>query len=202
MSNTEPGWYPDPSGNDSFLRYWDGSAWTDQTLPTRTQSASTESAVYTGTATSAAETTATTYEQAYTQQQAQPQQAQQATPQPQTSQPQQAYTQQAQPQYAQQPQTTTTNVYIQANSINTQGALYPMTDNDRTLRLVGFILNAVVLAGTFWLIFPLAWMIPMLVRAWGIYKGTKPNTTAFGVCNLLFFSFISGILFLCSKKDL
>ena len=23
-------------------------------------------------------------------------------------------------------------------------------------------------------------MIPMTVRCWGIYKGTKPNTTAFG----------------------
>ena len=44
-------------------------------------------------------------------------------------------------------------------------------------------------------------MIPMTVRAWGIYKGTNPNTTAFGVCTLIFLSLVSGILLLVSKKD-
>lgn len=33
---------------------------------------------------------------------------------------------------------------------------------------------------------PLAWMSPMTVMSWGIYKGTRANTVAFGVCNLLF----------------
>ena len=30
MSNPVAGWYPDPAGDASKLRYWDGSAWTDR----------------------------------------------------------------------------------------------------------------------------------------------------------------------------
>ena len=185
MSQTAAGWYPDPSGNDSFLRYWDGSAWTDQTLPTRTQPQ------------------ADPQPQAQqTQPQAQPQQPQQQTCTQAQPQPQQAYSQpQPQPQ-AQQAQGTTTNIYIQANDrLYHPGALYPMTETDKTLRLIAFVWNAVVLACTCFAIIPLAWEIPMLVRSWGIYKGTKPNTTAFGVCNLIFFGFVSGLLLLCSNKD-
>ena len=46
-----------------------------------------------------------------------------------------------------------------------------------------------------------AWMIPMSVISWGIYKGTKANTVAFGVCTLIFCSLVAGILLLCSNKD-
>jgi len=76
-----------------------------------------------------------------------------------------------------------------------------MTDTDRTLRLIAFILNLITIAGCCWLIIPLAWMIPMTVRTWGIYKGTKPNTVALGVCTLIFVNIVSGILLLCSKKE-
>ncbi len=41
----------------------------------------------------------------------------------------------------------------------------------------------------------------MTVHCWGIYKGTKPNTTAFSVCTLIFVSIIGGVLLLVSKKD-
>ena len=61
-------------------------------------------------------------------------------------------------------------------------ALYPMTDTDRNLRLVAFIFCILSLVGSCWLIIPLAWMIPMSVISWGIYKGTKANTVAFDVC--------------------
>jgi hypothetical protein len=44
-------------------------------------------------------------------------------------------------------------------------------------------------------------MIPMTVISYGIYKGTKRNTVAFGVCTLLFMSLVSGVLLLVSKKD-
>jgi len=27
------GWYPDPAGNTTIVRYWDGQAWTEQTQP-------------------------------------------------------------------------------------------------------------------------------------------------------------------------
>jgi len=76
-----------------------------------------------------------------------------------------------------------------------------MTDGDKTLRLVAFILNLITTISVGWLIIPLAWMIPMTVISYGIYKGTKHNTVAFGVCTLIFLNLISGILLLCSKKD-
>ena len=79
--------------------------------------------------------------------------------------------------------------------------VYPRPECDRTLRLIAFILNILSLVAAAILIIPLAWMIPMCVRSWGIYKGTKPNTVAFGVCTLIFLSLIGGILLLISKKD-
>ncbi len=74
-------------------------------------------------------------------------------------------------------------------------------DADTTLRLVAFILNIVATVSIGWTIIPLAWMIPMTVISYGIYKGTKKNTTAFGVCTLIFVSLVAGILLLVSKKD-
>lgn len=74
-------------------------------------------------------------------------------------------------------------------------------DSDTTLRLVAFILNIVATVSIGWTIIPLAWMIPMTVISYGIYKGTKKNTTAFGVCTLIFVSLVAGILLLVSKKD-
>ena len=81
------------------------------------------------------------------------------------------------------------------------GALYPMSDTDRTLRLINFILCLVSTVVGGFLIIPLAWMIPMTVISWGIYKGKKRNTIAFGVCVLLFVNLIGGALLLCSHKD-
>jgi hypothetical protein len=74
-------------------------------------------------------------------------------------------------------------------------------DNDQTLRLIAFIFNIVNLVSVGWLLIPLAWMIPMTVISYGIYKGTKKNTVAFGVCTLIFVNMVSGILLLVSKKD-
>ena len=73
--------------------------------------------------------------------------------------------------------------------------------NDKNLRLVAFIFNLVSTIGVGWAIIPLAWMIPMTVISWGIYKGTKRNTVAFGVCTLIFVSVVAGILLLVSRKD-
>lgn len=80
-------------------------------------------------------------------------------------------------------------------------ASYPMSDYDRTLRMIAFILNMVSLAVSAILIVPLAWMIPMCITSWRIYKGARPNTVAFGVCTLIFLSLFGGILLLLSKKD-
>ena len=80
-------------------------------------------------------------------------------------------------------------------------ATYPMTETDRTLRLIAFVFMVVSTVSVCWALIPLAWMIPMTVVAWGIYKGTRPNTVAFGVCSLIFVSLVAGILLLVSNKD-
>ncbi len=80
-------------------------------------------------------------------------------------------------------------------------SVYPMTESDKTLRLINFILCVLSAVACCWLIVPLAWMIPMTVISWGIYKGTKRNTVAFGVCTLIFVNAIGGILLLCSTKN-
>lgn len=77
----------------------------------------------------------------------------------------------------------------------------PKQDTDTVLRLVAFILNLITTISVGILIIPLAWMIPMTVISYGIYKGTKRNTVAFGVCTLIFVNLIAGILLLVSKKD-
>lgn len=83
-----------------------------------------------------------------------------------------------------------------------------MTNGNRNLCLAAFILNIIsihlniismVVLG--WTLLPLAWMIPMTVMSWGIYKGTRANTVAFGVCNLLFVNTIGGGGLLISNKE-
>lgn len=86
-------------------------------------------------------------------------------------------------------------------TITEEGQIYPMEEKDRTLRLINFILCVITCVLVCWAIVPLAWCIPMTVHSWGIYKGTKPNTTAFGVCTLIFVDIIGGILLLVSRKD-
>lgn len=100
-----------------------------------------------------------------------------------------------------QPQVSYQQVYAQPVAAAAPTQLYPMTDTDRNLRLVAFIFCILSLVGSCWLIIPLAWMIPMSVISWGIYKGTKANTVAFDVCTLIFCSLVAGILLLCSNKD-
>ena len=113
---------------------------------------------------------------------------------------QQTYQQPYQATY-EQPQPAYQQVYAQPVAPAAPAALYPMTDADRNLRLVAFIFCILSLVGSCWLIIPLAWMIPMSVISWGIYKGTKANTVAFDVCTLIFCSLVAGILLLCSNKD-
>jgi len=74
-------------------------------------------------------------------------------------------------------------------------------DSDKTLRLVAFIFCLISTVCIGWTLIPLAWMIPMTVISYGIYKGTKKNTVAFGVCTLIFVSLVAGILLLVAKKD-
>lgn len=89
----------------------------------------------------------------------------------------------------------------QPQPVYAQATTYPMTSQDETLRLINFILCILSCIALCWAVIPLAWMIPMTVHSWGLYKGTKPNTTAFGVCTLIFVNVIGGILLLVSNKD-
>lgn len=147
------GWYPDPEGDTSRLRYWDGTQWTDNYTPSPPQLLRKTHRLH--------------KLQAYT----------------------------AQPTPAA-PVTSDTSYQVFDSE-----QIYPMTSQDRVLRLIAFILNIISCVGWAWLIIPLAWMIPMTVISWGIYKGTRANTVAFGVCTLIFVDLISGILLLISHKD-
>lgn len=143
--NPQAGWYADPSGDATKLRYWDGNQWTDQyTDAPRVEPPAAAQVV------------------------------------------------------ASAPQPSAVPAY---QASYTPGQLYPMSDSDRTLRLIAFILNIISTVGMGILIIPLAWMIPMTVRSWGIYKGEKPNTVAFDVCTLIFMGIVSGILLLVSHRD-
>lgn len=47
----------------------------------------------------------------------------------------------------------------------------------------------------------LAWLIPMTIKSYKIYKYNEVPSVAFGVCTLLFVNLISGILLLVSTSD-
>ena len=79
--------------------------------------------------------------------------------------------------------------------------LYPHSSNDVTLLKVAFAFQIVNTVLCCWMIIPLAWMIPMCVIGYKMMNGQKANTVAWGVCNLIFVSVISGILYLVASKD-
>lgn len=83
----------------------------------------------------------------------------------------------------------------------TANAPFPRTKRDSNLMLANFVLCVISCVASCWLIFPLAWMIPMTVISWGLYKGKKRNTVAFDVCTLIFVSLIGGILLLIADKN-
>ena len=93
------GWYPDPEGDTSRLRYWDGTQWTDNYTPIPTAAPAED-----------------------------PQVAQAA-----------AYT--AQPTPAA-PVTSDTSYQVFDSE-----QIYPMTSQDRVLRLIAFILNIISCVG-------------------------------------------------------
>lgn len=211
MTQAAPGWYPDPSGDPARQRFWDGEAWTDhyrdvdpnenagfqevpqagaaESAPSSQQGAasnpSSAGQPYANQQTSpgGAASNSSNAGQPYAKQQAQG--APTGTGQAATG---QAYADQQAYSYGQQTAYTT----------YTSSA---MSSTDRTLRLVAFIFCVISCVGFAEFIIPLAWMIPMTVISWKIYKGTRANTTAFGVCTLIFVNLISGILLLCSTKD-
>ena len=52
-----------------------------------------------------------------------------------------------------------------------------------------------------WLLVPLAWCIPMTVKAFRCMKEHIPMTTGFKVCVLIFVNLIAGIIMLCVDDE-
>ena len=179
MSYKQAGWYSDPSGNASKLRYWDGAQWTNEFSDVQPESPFAQSSPSAQVAV----------------QPAQPEVVVVETPgdYPPQAQANQVY---GQPPY----QAQANQVYGQPPY---QGGAAPGYTDDRkqTLRMVAFIFNLIAMITVCWLVIPLAWMLPMTIYSWGIYKGTKPNTTVFAVCTLIFLSLVGGILLLVSGED-
>lgn len=94
-------------------------------------------------------------------------------------------------------QVDTNNNIAKANS----DIKYEVSGSNETLRILAFIFNLLATIGFGLLLIPLSWMIPMTVHSWGVYKGKKANTIAFGVCTLIFLNLVSGILLLCAKHE-
>ena len=162
-NSAQPGYYPDPAGDISKLRYWNGHEWEDKycDAPPQKDGTSASTNVENAAAANTNTVSSSTVE------------------------------------------TPATNIEAQTLNITAQGTqtLYPVTETDKNLRLAAFVLSVIACVGTGILIIPLAWTIPMTVRTYKIYKGEKPNTVAFGVCELLFVGLIAGVLLLCTHKD-
>lgn len=219
MAEYQAGWYPDPAGDPTKLRYWDGTQWTEHYAVSQEAAQAEVAQVTQSTAqpqavaqpTMPAQPEATTSANSEVAQPVMPGQTQDANVQvveAEVIQPAQAtpanYAQPTQPHQPIAPQGNSDYSYSnqQFNQNYTQSTqAYAPTGTDKTLRLVAFvfcIIGTVIAAP---LIIPLFWAIPMTIYTWGIYKGTRPNSIAFGVCTLLFVSLVGGVLLLISKKD-
>jgi hypothetical protein len=66
--------------------------------------------------------------------------------------------------------------------------------------IVGALLHPLIAVAAPFALIPVAWIIPMTVITWKIYKGKSENSVAFGVCTLLFVNVVSGILLLCAPR--
>ena len=194
MTSPIAGWYADPAGDASKLRYWDGTKWTDSCMDAAAATAAPQ-----GEPATTQSQPGPAYDAAYQQPAATPPTGIPVTPQP------GAATQPGAPgsvPNAGQPTYTQTSVYVNyADPAYADAPLYYVSQQDSTLRLIAFILALISTVTAGWAIIPLAWMIPMTVMTWGVYKGKRPNTVAFGVCSLIFLNVVGGILLLVSTKD-
>lgn len=199
----QAGWYPDPSGDADKLRFWDGNHWTDDFMDAsivqqqQPFNASSE-ASYQPPSYGVKNPQQNAYQQAASQQPSR-QQAQNTC----SNSSQQPAGQQ---QYYQQP---SYGVPASSMGVMNPDGTYVVDSTDSTLRLIASILYAIDIAFIVLSALPtlglslicLAWVLPMGIHCYKIYKGQKPNTIAFGVCTLLFCGAIAGVLLLLSKKD-
>ena len=158
MTNPQAGWYPDPSGDTSKIRYWNGTQWTDDYADAQPSAGQTATA------------TATGFE--------------------------------AQQPCGRQPGRHVRTADREQHDVLTASCAGVGDVGQRPHAQAGGVRVLHLRSGGMVLGHHPAGMDgPHDVHAWGIYKGTKDNTTAFGVCTLIFLSLVAGILLLVSKKD-
>lgn len=191
MTQPIAGWYTDPAGDTSKLRYWDGAKWTDELMDAPAPQSNTASAATPSDSPSEAQATSA-YDAAYQQPVGQP-----VNTAAQPAQPAEQQYQQVDPSGTVVSQDTYAPIYVNY----ADASLYYVSPQDTTLRLVAFILALISTISMGFAIIPLAWMIPMTVMTWQIYKGKRANTVGFGVCSLIFLNLVSGILLLVSTKE-
>lgn len=91
----------------------------------------------------------------------------------------------------------------QGMGAQTQSPVYAQgrSATDEAMLLATFISTLVITSTVGISLIPLAWLIPMTVVSWRIYKGYRPNTIAFGVCLLIFAGIIPGIFSLVARHE-
>lgn len=203
MADQQAGWYPDPLGDTTKLRYWNGTQWTDdymdapQEYSAQTQVGATENNYQSDSAYNP-EMNSTNQYAAYGNPTANPGYGDPSVNQTYSSDPSynQAYNNNPSVNQGYNASPSYNQAYYYQQPVQTA-----VNDNEQTMKLIAFILCIISTVTIGWAIIPLAWMIPMTVRCWGIYQGTKPNTTAFAVCTLIFVTVIGGILLLVCKRE-
>lgn len=164
MTQPIAGWYTDPAGDTTKLRYWDGTKWTDSLMDAPApQPEATSASAETQAAAPTSQTPSTPVSEAQT--------------------------------------VVSQDTYAPIYVNYADAPLYYVSPQDTTLRLVAFILALISTITMGFAVIPLAWMIPMTVMTWQIYKGKRANTVGFDVCSLIFLNLVSGILLLVSTKD-
>lgn len=69
------------------------------------------------------------------------------------------------------------------------------------MKTVAYAFNIVACVFMGFMIFPLAWLIPLTIMSKKVANGSGANSVALGVCTLLFSNLISGILLLVAGDN-
>lgn len=76
--------------------------------------------------------------------------------------------------------------------------------NNETTEAMQIVIKIFMILGCVsygWLLFPLAWCIPMTVSVFHSFRDRKPVSTGMKVCTLLFVNLIAGICLLCMDDN-
>lgn len=82
----------------------------------------------------------------------------------------------------------------------TSSAVEKRSENNETMGVVAKVFLILSCIGQGWLIFPLAWCIPITVAVFNRIKDKRPIGTGLKICTLLFVNLIAGICLLCMDE--